>query len=146
MDSLKTLFSTVILYRHNLHVLHWKAKGCDFDCIHGLLDTYVDKFNGFVDEIAEIMLMMGTNPLSIQDCLKIAEDDSDITHIIIDPNSDYDAEECINHVKTMFDTLMNVYENVCDEDDIPNDIIATFDNHVGWIRLENKYKNVQRLK
>lgn len=146
MDSIKTLFSTIILYRHNLHILHWKAKGCHFDCIHELLDTYVDKFNTYVDEVAEIMLMLGINPLSLQDCLQIAEDDSDITHVLIDPTGDYDGHECMDYIQTMFTTLMGIYRNICDENILPKDIMATFDNHLGWLRLENHYKNVQRLK
>ena len=46
--ELQKLFSLLICYRHNIHMLHWKVSGPSFMCLHKTLDEYVDKFNDFI--------------------------------------------------------------------------------------------------
>lgn len=146
MDELKRLFAVIIVYRHNIHMLHWKASGSHFDCIHKLCDDYVDHFNGLVDEIAEMILMLGEVPLTLHECFELVDNDSSHEYIIISASEDYDEEDTAEHIGTMFNDIMSIYDEIYSKDELPKDIIASIDGQMGWFRLENHYKNRQRLK
>jgi len=143
MEKLNELFAALVVYRHNFHILHWKVKSCDFDCVHKLFDDYVDKFNTMIDEVAEVMLSVGMNPLCLQGCIdQLVRSGTEF--VVLDPVDDYDPKKAFEITNTMLTKLMDVYCEVC-KNDIPSDIISKLDEHKYWLRIEAFYKNGRRL-
>ena len=91
IDKIKWLFAVLVWYRHNLHMLHWKVVGKDFDTIHSMLDDYVSKFNTFIDEIAEMLLSMGSNPLTMSEITSMLSS-SDCRILTVESDSDYKSK------------------------------------------------------
>lgn len=144
MDKVKSLFSALVVYRHNINVLHWKVKGCHFDCLHELLDNYGDTFNSFIDEVAEAMMCVGCNPLDFEACRATVNDDA-INHIVLSGESDYDTDDIQKNIGIMFTTLITMYTEVANSHELPSDVQAKLDEQLYWFRLENNYKNRRRL-
>lgn len=144
MKDLKILFAALVCYRHNIHILHWKCIGHKFDMLHSLFDEYNDKIGDFIDDIGEMLLVNGENPLGLDECLKILTDD-DTHFLILNSNEDYDCEKALNALNMMFNTLLELYDELTDDDDISSDCISKLDEHKYWIRIENNYKNKRRM-
>ena len=102
MERLKQLFSALVIYRHNMNILHWKSKGCHFDGLHKLFSDYGDKFNNLIDEVAEIMLIEGENPLCFKHCFETASEDTR-DHLILTGGENYDSENSAIAVEKMFE-------------------------------------------
>ena len=143
MENIKRLFASLIIYKHNLHTLHWKVTGCHFDCIHELMDNYTKQFDSFIDEVAEIMLICEQNPLSLQGCIMFAEQDTECNYLILTPTENYDAEACFKNIGVMFSGLLDIYNKTCET--LPKELSATLDQHMYWLRIENDYKNKRRF-
>ena len=144
IEKMKLLFAVVLAYRHNLHMLHWKVVGCDFDTIHKLLDDYVDKFNTFVDEIAEMLLSIGHNPLTLQEAITLLSDLN--THIlVIESQEDYESDKVFKALDIMFNDLYTMYTDISNECEY-SECVSKFDEHKYWLRVEGKYKNKKRLE
>ena len=143
-ERLKSLFAALVIYRHNINILHWKVKGCHFDCLHELFDNYGDKFNSFIDEVAEILLITGCNPLSIQACIENASNDKN-NHIVLSPDDDYDCDDAPKQIGIMFSTLLNMYAEISNNKDLTSDLQSKLDEHMHWLRLEYNYKNSRRV-
>lgn len=142
--KLKVLFAALVAYRHNIHMLHWKVVGPDFDCVHKLLDQYVGQFNTFIDEIAEMILSMGNNPLTIQECMELL-DQCDSHVLIIESTEDYDTEKVYKALEIMFNDLYTLYNDISNDCDC-SECNSKFDEHKYWLRVESKYKNVKRMR
>lgn len=142
---MKKLFAALVWYRHNLHMLHWKTTGKDFDKAHGLCDDYVSKFNGFIDEIAEMMLSLGENPMTLQECIETL-DSSNKKFITVESSKDYDSEDIHHAIDVIFESIMNIYDELAEKSEIPSDCISKLDEHRYWFRIEKNYKNKRRCK
>lgn len=143
IPKLQLLFAILLFYRHNLHMLHWKVVGKTFDDTHKILDDYVSQFNTFIDEIAEILLSMGNNPLTLQEAFSLLENLD--THIlIVESTENYKCKEVFNAIDIMFNDLYKVYTQVSEECEY-SDIKSKFDEHQYWLRIEAMYKNKKRL-
>ena len=147
VEKLQKLFAMSVCYRHNLHMLHWKVKGPEFDCVHKLLDDYVGKFNEFIDEIAEMLLSFDSYPLTLQECLDLLSKDSDDV-LVVESDEDYDSEEVFKAIGIMFDGLYNLYTEIRQDKstDEYSECGGKLDEHKYWLRLENNYKNKRRMK
>lgn len=144
MENLKRLFSTLVIYRHNIQMLHWKVTGEHFDCVHALMDEYTKQFNEFIDAVAEIMLMTHASPLCLDCCLEFAKNDEHYDYVMISGKEDYSGEDCFAYIDRMFHDLIVRYNEVKNHDMIPADLASVFDNHVYWLRTEVVYKNKRR--
>ena len=145
MERLKQLFSALVIYRHNMNILHWKSKGCHFDGLHKLFSDYGDKFNNLIDEVAEIMLIEGENPLCFKHCFETASEDTR-DHLILTGGENYDSENSAIAVEKMFETLIDMYTEIAENNDLSPELQSKFDEHLYWLKLECRYKNVQRMK
>lgn len=58
-NKLETIFSTLVVLRHNLHTYHWNIKGPDFIGIHKLLESQYTNVLEFIDRIAEYIRTTG---------------------------------------------------------------------------------------
>lgn len=144
VQKLQTLFSVLVCYRHNLHMLHWKVVGHHFEGAHTLLDSYVSKFNTFIDEIGEMILSMDGNPLTLQECIDIVTQ-LDQHILIIESGEDYDSTRVYNALDIMFTDLYNLYTEISKDCEF-TDCTSVLDEHKYWLRIEGKYKNKKRMK
>lgn len=142
IDKIKWLFAVLVWYRHNLHMLHWKVVGKDFDTIHSMLDDYVSKFNTFIDEIAEMLLSMGSNPLTMSEITSMLSS-SDCRILTVESDSDYKSKEVFNAIDMMFGELWIIYNDI--SKDCPSDCVSKLDEHRYWLRVECQYKNRRRI-
>ena len=65
--KLNTLLADLAIETHKLQQLHWYVKGPDFFQAHAQLEGFYDQVAAIVDEVAEIMLMCGMEPISTVD-------------------------------------------------------------------------------
>ena len=145
MKDLQKLFTALVLSKHNIRILHWKAIGVEFDAVHSVMDEYAKCFDKLIDEVGEIMVEMKIDPLCIHELMELAKEDSDNEYLCIDPARDYPAKEAFSHINTMFTLLCKLYNEICDEDDIPENVISKLQEHQRWISLELNYKNARRM-
>lgn len=141
--EMRGLFAMLLCYRHNLHMLHWKATGKRFDKIHSICDDYVSKFNTFIDEIAEIMLSIDINPLTMDEAIQVLNN-NEKTFLLVESNHDYDYKEAFKAIDVMFTDLYTQYCIVSRAGEF-SDISSKLDEHKYWLRIEGFYKNKKRL-
>jgi len=144
--KLQYLFSTLVAYRHNIHMLHWKVCGEGFDCVHTLMDSYLDKFNDMVDDVAEMILSFNTNPFTLEECMDCLKK-SNKQVLVIESDADFTKENVFNAIKIMFDDLCEIYTDIHKEyEGTPCPSFSKLDEHRYWLLIENNYKNERRLK
>ena len=70
---LNELLSDVIVESHKMLNYHWYIKGKNFYPMHKQMEEFYHEFINMSDEIAEVMLMMGYNPVAnLKDMLNLA--------------------------------------------------------------------------
>jgi len=144
-NPIQRLLSVLVVYAHNMKVLHWKVTGTDFDPTHSVFDEYAKKLNEFVDEVAEICIQLNTNPVSYSFALDVLEKDSLFKYFIADADRNYTSKEAFEAANVMFDTIIAVYEMVNKNQAIPEDIRNKLQEHSYFVRKEFMYKNKMRL-
>lgn len=58
------LLATTAVFSQKVHNLHWNMNGPDFVDIHELSDKIYEGLNGFIDALAEKIIMQGGIPFS----------------------------------------------------------------------------------
>lgn len=118
--TLKNLLSILIIHRSNFEILHWKSKGCDFDTIHNSVTAgYYEKLSNSVDEIAEMGLRLGINPVNYLDAYREAKKiNPDI--IILDTSKDYNRDEVIDTTEAIFKEILTSISSVIFTDEMQN--------------------------
>lgn len=93
MDEQVKLFAMLQLYRANFQMLHWKACGRSFDRFHENVTTgYYEKLDKDVDDVAEILMRQGANPLGYYDVfVKMNSGDSKCK--IVKSDKDYSGDD-----------------------------------------------------
>lgn len=61
--QLNMLLSDYVVMYHKLQNFHWNVKGKDFFQAHSKLEELYDHFKVAVDDVAEVMLMEGLQPV-----------------------------------------------------------------------------------
>jgi len=145
MKDLQKLFTALVLSKHNIQILHWKAIGVEFDAVHSVMDDYGKCLSKLIDEVGEIMVEMKIDPLCIHGVMELAEKDSDNDYLCIDPTRDYPAKEAFGHLNTMLTLLCKLYDCICKDGNIPENVIGKLQEHQRWISLELNYKNARRM-
>lgn len=70
VKNLNTFLSDLNVFYRKLQNYHWNVYGKDFFVLHAKLQEYYDEVNEQIDEIAEHILMLGSQPLgTMQDYL-----------------------------------------------------------------------------
>lgn len=68
--NLNKLLSDFVVMYHKLQNFHWYVKGKDFFTAHAKLEELYDEMNEGVDDVAELILMLGGSPkASLKDFL-----------------------------------------------------------------------------
>ena len=62
--KLNALLANYEVMYHKIQTYHWYIKGSDFFQGHAKLEEYYNEFAAAIDEIAEILLMVGGKPLA----------------------------------------------------------------------------------
>lgn len=137
------LISTLIVYHHNVKMLHWTCKGKGFDATHEYLDDIAKQLDGYIDVIAEIMMSKDLIIPTLVEAVNVLEQDDDNEHLIINGSDTHDCEECANATYRMLHTLYYIYD--ASHEGNESDIISILDEHMAWIRKECFYKMKQRL-
>lgn len=92
VKDLNVLLADLNVFYRKLQNYHWNVYGKDFFVLHAKLEEYYDEVNKQIDEIAEHILMLGSQPLgTMQDYLNIT---------------------CIVEAKNEKIALCNVFENL----------------------------------
>lgn len=145
-NNLYNLFCALVLYSYNIHTLHWKVKGLDFGTKHELFDEYYEELNKYVDDVAEILMMVNqTNIPTLVEVIEHTKETED-SFILVKGDTYYSAKETISKAKNMFDHLIKLYSNVIEDESIPSDITSKLEEHQYWLRKESLYKLTSTLK
>jgi DNA-binding ferritin-like protein len=146
MEGLKKVLATLILYQYNIRILHWNTAGRTFDPVHELVDEYVSKFNEFIDEVAEMIIMLGGRPISLPQVLQSVATGREESKIVLSAETYYYLEDIYRKIDSMFSQLMIDYQTLVSDNSIPSPIISKLEEHYYWLLKEGNYKNKQRLK
>jgi len=140
---LKRVFTALVLYQHNMRLIHWNCCGSHFDNIHKISMEYANKMEEQIDEVAEIMMMVtNTKPLSLKEVFDFAENDTDSYEFF---NTSHDSgKEVFEIMGYMMNHLILLYNNAC-KSDLPADVVGKLQEHQYYYRLESDYKNKRRL-
>ena len=145
MDNFSNLLALLVVYQHNLKVLHWKVSGKDFDNKHKILSDYYDKFDEFIDQVAELGMEINIEPLSFNAVHSLCNEMSESV-IMCHANQDYEGKDALKIVGSMFDQLIANIDKCQQDKDLPSDILSDLDSIKAYLRLESHYKNKRRLK
>lgn len=141
---MKKLLAALILYHFNTRILHWKLTGTDFDPVHELLGDYYDQLGVFIDDIAEIGLILEINPINIAEAITVLENDGG-DFMMLNGSENLSSKDCFEKIKFMFGSLISIYEELYKDESIPADVINKLQEHSFWLRKELSFKNVRRL-
>ena len=133
------------MYRHNMQILHWKATGVHFNEIHSLCDEYTFQLGRYIDSVAEKLIMLEQNPLSICDCVGILSQDNHHHYLQLDPNETYCNIEAYRAIEVMFTDIMSAYNAVLFKVTMDPGMKSSMESELEWFELECRYKNKQRL-
>lgn len=92
VTSLNKFLADLNVFYRKLQNYHWNVYGKDFFVVHAKLEEYYDEVNKQIDEIAEHILMLGSQPLGTM--------------------QDYLNRTCIVEAKNEKIALCNVFENL----------------------------------
>lgn len=92
VTSLNSFLADLNVFYRKLQNYHWNVYGKDFFVVHAKLEEYYDEVNKQIDEIAEHILMLGSQPLGTM--------------------QDYLNRTCIVEAKNEKIVLCNVFENL----------------------------------
>lgn len=137
------LISALIVYHHNVKMLHWTCKGKGFDATHEYLDNIAKQLDEYIDVVAEIMMSKGLTIPTLVEAVNVLEQDDDNEHLVINGSDTHNCGECAEATYRMFCTLYILYEAAHEGNE--SDIVSIFDEHMAWIRKEGFYKMKLRL-
>ncbi len=63
-STLNHLLADLVVEYHKLQSFHWYVKGEDFFQAHVKIEELYDDVNDFVDQVAEVILQIGAQPIS----------------------------------------------------------------------------------
>jgi len=143
--KIKLLLSALVFHSHNIKLLHWNVEGLHFDIVHKTLDEYYKMLQDYTDEVAEIGSILGVKPVSLTQAVEILKND-ERQYVIVDPEKSYNSKEAYVAVCDIFSNLVDLYDNVCQDENISADIINKLQEQQYSIRKEWQYKTAKRLK
>lgn len=125
-NSLNVYLSNVAVLYVKLHNLHWNVKGPNFKSVHEYLEEIYDSFNEELDEIAELIIMQGGEPLvKMSDYLKNAQ-------IQEADSKKFSTEEAfkivLDDIKLMKKSALEIREEADEADNF--EVVAKMEEHV----------------
>ena len=145
---MQKLISALIVYHHNIKMLHWNCKGKGFDATHEYLDNIAKQLNEYIDVIAEIMVSEDITIPTLLEAIEVLRQDDTTEHLIVSGEGTHDCKECAEATYNMLSELYTLYKGAkFKEPEIvfESDIMSIIDEHMAWIRKECLYKMKMRL-
>lgn len=111
VKNLNCLLADLNVFYRKLQNYHWNVKGKDFFIMHEKLEEYYDEINEQIDEVAEHILMLNSEPLGTM------KDYLDNTCIVEAKNEKIDGCEVIKNIITDYTTLLKKVSEIKEEAD-----------------------------
>lgn len=143
VTNIQKLFAMEVLYRHNVHMLHWNVVGSDFDSAHATLDGFVETMSTHIDQLAEMIKVLGQVPLTLPECINVLTDDSE-QYSFVNKNN-IPTSSCWAEVNVMFTGLYDKIKEVKEDSAMPADIVSELESMMYYYALEGKYKGRSRV-
>lgn len=117
MEEQRLLLASLQLYRSNFSILHWKAKGEDFDNIHKLMDEYGKKISDDIDIVAEMIIMQEGHPVGYEETIVLLSkiNDPSINIKALLPEDDYLRDEAIFQTNNMVKNILTFIKAIIDK-------------------------------
>lgn len=146
MKAFKELLAYLIVSQVNFRNLHWVTTGIDFFPVHEKMGEYYACLDGYIDEIAEISLMLGYGVVNIKDAMEIlSESEKEFTVTDIE---DKKAKDIFEESKKIWETISELIGHITEDDNLklPSHIVSKLDEMQYNAFKEAKYKLTQLLK
>lgn len=145
--NLRVFLAALIVYQQNFKLLHWCAKGHNFNMIHEQAKNYYEKMDKDIDDVAEICLICNLRPLNIKEAYSILEE-SDGEYLQLDSSQDYDIDAFIQYTDVMLKSILSMIEELTDSDEIDDDSLMGVESYLENLHYEYlkeyKYINARR--
>lgn len=150
MEEQRSLLALFQLYRSNFTILHWKAKGIDFDTIHKTMGEYGDKVSGDIDVVAEMIIMQEGHPVGYEETIRLLSniDNTSVDIKALLPEDDYPRDEAISQANKMFKNILTFITIILDKIDGHEELIGVksqYENMYYEYDKEFRYLNRRRL-
>jgi DNA-binding ferritin-like protein len=150
-SPLQKLNAVLRMYESNFRILHWNAKGIDFNDSHKSITTeYYEMIGKTIDQIAEIMARLGENVPNYVEVLNILKSDNNKDYMIIDPSDLYTREQIVKLADTMLNDICLVIIDCLEDPSIQNlainaGIKSELESIYSEYDLQARYINKRRL-
>lgn len=143
---MKKLLAYIMFYSHNIHILHWKVVGEEFQANHEHFDEYYKSMIDHIDLVAEMMLQLDQNPIDYPIMLDIVNTAGKI--VDVDVYRTYSGKEAFVIINEMYLHILGLIESLHENmgNELPNSIKSTLDEIESWYRIRAKYLIPSRLK
>jgi DNA-binding ferritin-like protein len=145
MEKLKELFNMLVIYQYNIRVLHWKCAGTNFSDMHGTAEAYISKFDEYIDETSEILLMNHIYPPTLMTVMNEAQNSERELLLLGDNDQYFDFQGFVHIISRMFHDLLIMYNDINHSEEYTEDIKSKLQEQQYYIRKELKYKNYNKL-
>lgn len=141
---MRRLFALLLFQQHNLHMLHWKASGKNFQKTHEFIDEMYNEMIKHLDTVAEIMLQHDYMPLTFPEVYEeLANNDKEF--FVISPNNNYSDEEVFKILQVIFRNIIDEIQEVKNEGELPDYHKSELDTLQSYYSLKANYLFKQRL-
>lgn len=146
MKSFKELLSYLLVAQVNFRNLHWMTTGIDFFPVHEKMGEYYQCLDGYIDDIAEISLMMGFGVVNIKEAIDILSDSH--KEFTITEIKNKDSKEIFEESQEIWNIISDLIAEIINDQDLklPSHIISKLDDMQFNAVKEAKYKLKNLLK
>lgn len=138
LTPMQKLMAITEKYQYNFRIMHWKSYGKHFDSVHNVMAEYYDELTEKLDDIAEMCMMQGVLPISLEDAASYSD-----KAITVSVEDDFDKENAYEVSVQMLNHLVEVIDLA--RKGATKDISADLDTFQYWARKEATYKCKRRL-
>lgn len=116
MVNFKLLSALLIFHTHNIHMLHWKVCGANFQKNHEFLDGLYSEMLGHIDLLVEIgMQYPDYTPPTLQEALELLDGDGENNHMLIESGISYEGDAAFDCVKKIFEEILKQFDAAYEE-------------------------------
>ena len=109
--GLNTFLAALLVYRHNLQILHWMANGESFLTIHEQAQKYYELLTKDIDTVAEMYLRYSNTIVNYKEAYELIEH-SDHAFLVVSGNDFCDMEAFTTFSGQMFNDLKYCIETL----------------------------------
>lgn len=153
--NFKVLTAMFNVYADNFRVIHWGAKGKQFDRIHNISQKYYNMISEDVDVLAEMALRVNQEPCIFINTLKTLSDYEERKFFIFEEFQDSDYDSFIRIATTMLQDIVLSLSDILDTDLFKGDsdetrinvgIKSEIEGLISKYDLEARYLCARRFK